>query len=267
MSNPICKHCSKTKFYHEPLTLKCPKPSRSLLVTYEDDKVYDEVVSEPKVLVIPEINQTVSPLLDWKEQITNVDDFVIPLHDKQWVFDTIYKNADVDCEEEADDLKSALNNCDGSIILGKPDTANDGTYLMFGMKTNIGELEDDYCLLDNITLIEWSKLSNLELIEIGTFESHTDIDESKNKGINSFMSEVIGRSLYSPDSVDIKTTADCKSFLKQEYDVEKAKRIKKEKWGQIEYRLFESDEGRHYTLVSYKDKLISHYAFAYNEDY
>ncbi|AFA44787.1 hypothetical protein RaK2_00514 [Klebsiella phage vB_KleM_RaK2] len=195
----------------------------------------------------------------------NNDDFVLPLHDKQWVLNTIRKNSDDDCDVE--ELECALKSCDGSIVLGKPDTENDGTYLMLGMKTNDGFLENDYCLLNNILLKDWSVLENSGLIEIGTFESHIDIDESKNKGITTFMSEVIARSLFSTEALDIKSTDDCKAFLKSEYNVQKAKRIKKEKWGKIEYRIFEDDNGEQYTIVTYCDKLISHYPFAYNEDY
>lgn len=197
----------------------------------------------------------------------NIDDFVLPLHDKQWVLNTIRGNSDADCDDEIEDLERALKECDGSIILGKPDTANDGTYLMFGMKTNDSFLENDYCLLDNILFKEWSVLENTGLIEIGIFESHIDIDESTNKGITNFMSEVIGRSLFSIGLEDIKSTDDCKEFLKSEYKVIKSKRIKKEKWGKIEYRIFEDDNGEQYTIVTYHDKLISHYPFAYNEDY
>lgn len=196
----------------------------------------------------------------------NIDDFVIPLYDKQWVLNEIRETSDADCDDEVDDLERSLKGCDGSIILGKPDTSNDGTYLMFGIKTEDGLLDDDYCALDNILYTHWSLLDS-NFIEIGTFESHTNIDENEHKGITKFMSEVIGRSLYSSDALDVKSTADCKAFLKSEYNVQKAKRIKKEKWGKIEYRLFESDDGKNYTIVSYNDKLISHYAFDYSEDY
>lgn len=234
------------------VTSSCTYNSERCEFTSDDNR--DELLKED---VVEDISTGTGALSD-----LNIDDFVLPLQNKQWVLNNIRSNSD----DETERLDYALEGFDGSIILGKPDTKNNGTYLMFGMKSGTGFL-DDFCLLDNILFKEWQKLNDSGFIEIGIFESHTNVDESEVKGITAFMSEVIGRSLQHTNAVDLKTSAHCKAFLEQEYDVEKAKRIKKEKWGQIEYRLFESDEGRHYTLVSYNDKLISHYAFAYNEDY
>lgn len=195
----------------------------------------------------------------------NIDDFIIPLHDKQWVLNEIRETSDADCDDEVEDLERVLKNSDGSIVLGKPDTAQDGTYVMFGIKHE--DYVDEMGLLDNILYNHWSKLDSPGFIEIGTYEGHMNVDESEHKGITPFITEVIGRSLFSTNALDIKSTADCKAFLKSEYNVQKAKRTKKEKWGKIEYRIFESDDGEQYTIVTYQDKLISHYPFAYNEDY
>lgn len=340
-----CKHCNKTKKYHEEKTLHCPLRSRSLVPSYSDTDVYDEVqeifhtpnavlkvqwsgtynnaqvqdgesttivewrghdlidddgkvinfsrylvdgvnfiftvtcdstgqVSEVIVndkgnfytkvgLGETELQETIQEEVSLKD--LNVDDFIIPLHDKQWVLNEIRETSDADCDDEVEDLERVLKNSDGSIVLGKPDIADDGTYVMFGIKHE--DYVDEMGLLDNILYDHWSKLDSPGFIEIGTYEGHMSVDESEHKDITPFITEVIGRSLYNTSSLDIKSTADCKAFLKSEYNVQKAKRTKKEKWGKIEYRIFESDDGQQYTIVTYQDKLISHYPFAYNEDY
>lgn len=206
-----------------------------------------------------------TPVYSFDELKSKIDDYILPLHDKQWVLENIEKNSDADCDDEREDFERWLKSCDGSIILGKPDTANDGTYVMFGMKFD-GYL-DDVGLLEYITFRRWYDIANAGLVELSCMEGHMDIDEDEHKGITKFMTEIIGRSMYSDTLPDLKSTADCKAFLKSEYGVNKAKRLKKEKWGKIEYRLFESDQGEVYTIVSYNDKLISHYAFDYSEEY
>lgn len=380
MSIPVCKHCSKAKKYHHKQTLHCPNPSRSLMVTYSTENVYEEVaIQNPvqnqvlvnpfpniKEFTIPEIDKIMHDVandkidgfieknsvlevswngkelkfdvewkgyevfgdclndiyfggddykddwdtktepqltvvdkstgqrsnvkfepvtLEWysdeerKEPIKNdflteytlddlkdrIDDFILPLYDKQWVLDKVRSCSDADCDDEVEDIERVLKTSDGSIVLGKPDTAQDGTYVMFGIKSD--GYVDEMGLLDNILFKNWRSLDTSGLIEIGTFEGHMSVDENENKGITTFITEVIGRSLFSTDSIDISTTSNCKAFLKSEYNVTKSKRIKKEKWGKIEYRLFEDDNGEQYTIVSYNDKLISHYAFSYAEDY
>lgn len=280
MTIPVCKHCSKAKKYHERNTLHCPNPSRSLAVTYSTENVYEEdpvqvsvddsvdLTSKVKVsLNDTEIDTIGSGTSNYSfdELKSKIDDYILPLHDKQWVLENIEKNSDADCDDEREDLERWLKACDGSIVLGKPDTANNGTYVMFGMKFD-GYL-DEVGLLNYITFNRWYDIENAGLIDLNCMEGHMDIDEDEHKGITPFMTEIIGRSMYSDTLPDLKSTADCKAFLKSEYGVSKAKRIKKEKWGKIEYRLFESDQGDFYTIVSYNDKLISHYAFDYSEDY
>lgn len=222
----------------------------------------------------------------------NIEKYILPLHDKQWVYDELkkYYLTEYSCydpkemEDEFEEIIKNIKSSNYDIIVGKP---NDdiGMYstdsgLMFGFKDD--GYVDDQSIIEYIIRSKWEDIENAGILDIGSMESYSNVEynpESHNitglpksekamkKEIDSLLSEIIGKSLLSPDTVKVESTADCKALLKSEYNVQKAKRVKKEKWGKIEYRLFESDDGEHYTIVSYNDKLISHYAFDYSEDF
>lgn len=229
--------------------------------------------------------------MKWSEIKARLPEFVIPLHDKAWVLAEIKKGIeemndydmtepdDVECFESDMAFES-----DGSIILGKPNTVEFAGLMeigfQFGLQTNDMWL-DDTSSLEYITQRLWKELSELSILDLRSMESYvsilgeyaetvkpfSDITGAKlKKELNLFVTELIAQSLLGTDNLDMKSTEDCKKFIKEKYSA-KVKRVKKEKWCNIEYRIFEDEDGEQYTIVSYKDKLISHYPFSYEMDY
>lgn len=200
------------------------------------------------------------PVYTIDELKTRIDNYIIPLWDKKWVLNEITQQYSVYGHQGIGWIQRVLADEDGSIILGKPQE-DDDYQLYFGLKN------DDQGILEYVFRDKWADFDDSNFVLFGSSECEMEIYEETYKKFTPFFTEVLGRSLCAPDAIKVYSTSDCKAFLKTEYNVQKAKRIKKEKWGKIEYRIFEDDNGEQYTIVTYCDKLISHYPFAYNEDY
>lgn len=207
----------------------------------------------------------------------NIEDFIIPLHDKKWVVDSIknyrlkeleadYNNDlnNTDYLEEKAELIESFTDYDGSIILGKPTTPSDGySSLMLGLKSD--DYLDDQSLLEYVTQKYWKVLEDKGLIDLRLMESFIGIMDLE-KEQQKFMSEVIAKSLYNEDADNVSSTADCKKVLAKLYGSSKMKRVSKQKWFDIEYRLFHNDDDEEFSIVSYKGKLISHYQMNFAEE-
>ena len=223
--------------------------------------------------------------MKWSDFKARLPEFVIPLHDKKWTLEEFKKGIielndfDMNDPDDVEEYEHDIDlDSDGAIIVGKP-SGDDWTIgMMFGFQNSDGWL-DDTSSIEYITQRHWKELEEHNLVDLRSMESYiavltgnlttNEFDDLKgdklSKEVILFMSELIGQSLFSTNSIDVSSTADCKKFIIDAYN-SKVKRVKKEKWGNLEFRLFEDEDGEQYTIVSYKDKLISHYPFSYTED-
>lgn len=222
--------------------------------------------------------------MKWSDVKARLPELVLPLHDKNWVFDEFKKGLiemnDYDLKDP-DDLEEFQHDLDieinGSFIVGKPTSDDWSIGFMFGFQTDENWL-DDTSSIEYITQRHWKELEDEQLVDLRSMESYMavlptelisnsfDISGDKlQKEVILFMSELIGKSLTGENNQIVKSTADCKKVIESIYSA-KVKRVKKEKWGVLEYRLFEDEDGEQYTIVSYNNNLISHYPFAYTEE-
>ena len=210
--------------------------------------------------------------------LKNLEQYIIPLYDKEWVLSTIknklFKELEEDYEDDDgyDEAHSELleqiesYEIDGSIIFGKPTTPYDGeSSLMLGLKCEGGYL-DDQSLIDYITQEYWKELQSDNLVDLHLMESHMGVMDNIGKERNKLLSEIIAQSLLSPNAAVVKSTDDCKKVLSEQYNCSKVKRISKHKWNNIEYRLFHDENDNEFSIVTYNGKLISHYKLAYVEE-
>lgn len=220
----------------------------------------------------------------WSEFKEKLDSYVLPLYDLEWVKTEVRKSIislnDYDLNDEGDkeeyDCDSEHVDSMTGIVLGHREP-EDFSGFPFGLKTHEGYL-DDQSLIEYITQVHWGELSHLGLIDWRCMESYSEIiyntDDvftdltirARIKELEWFFSTLIGKSLTAPDAPEVKSTADCKKFIQNTYG-KKVKRTKKQKWGEIEFRLFEDEDGEYISIVSFNNKLISHYAFPYGEEY
>lgn len=223
--------------------------------------------------------------MSWSELKAKLDSYVIPLHDLNWVKEEIRKgviemsdydlNDPVDKEEYENDTQY-IETYTG-IIIGLRDPEEFGGF-PFGMKTAEGWL-DDQSVIEYITQRHWKELYDFDVVDWRCMESYSQIiyedyyqqtpelsQVQRNKELDAFFSTLLGKSLTAPDAVDVKSTADCKKFIEANYG-KKVKRTKKQKWGNMEFRLFQDEDGEYVSIVSYDNKLISHYGFPYGEEY
>lgn len=247
--------------------------------TYRGDCVYWHPSTNILFITLGVLN------MNWSELKAKLDSYVLPLHDLNWVKDEIRKGVltlndydlnDPNDKEEYDNDVEYVDTYTG-IVLGLRDPEEFEGF-PFGLKTEEGWL-DDQSIIECITQVHWKELSDLGLVDWRCMESYTEIIYTDHeevfpelsraqrfKELESFFSTLLGKSLTAPDAPTMKSTADCKKFISETYG-KKVKRTKKQKWGDIEFRLFEDEDGEHVSVVSYNDKLISHYAFPYGEEY
>lgn len=221
----------------------------------------------------------------WSELKAKLDSYVLPLHDLNWVKEELRKGVlvlneydlnDPDDKEEYESDTQYIDTYTG-IVLGRRDPEEFSGF-PFGLKTEDGWL-DDQSIIEYITNVHWKELADLGLVDWRCMESYSEIIytdhedvfpdftiRARIKEVEWFFSTLLGKSLTAPDAPEVKSTADCKKFIEATYG-KKVKRTKKQKWGEIEFRLFEDEDGEYVSIVSYNDKLISHYAFPYGEEY
>lgn len=221
----------------------------------------------------------------FSELKAKLDNYVLPLYDSTWVRDQVLKGIielneyDLNDPDDKEEYESDSENIPAapSIVLGRRDPEEFSGF-PFGLKTDDGYL-DDQSLIEYITQVHWKELSDLGLVDWRCMESYSELIYSDHeehfpeltirarvKEIEDFFSTLLGKSLTAPDAIDVKSTADCKKFIQDTYG-KKVKRTKKQKWGEIEFRLFEDEDGEYVSIVSYQNKLISHYEFPYGEEY
>ena len=207
-----------------------------------------------------------------KELKENLDSYIIPLHDSKWAKSKIAEAMTVGYAypPTEDEIKKAQRGVSDGLIIGFPDPEEDFMF-MFGYKDE-GWL-DDRSTIDYITGVFWEEIGDSNIISFGTMESHSEVwydEESPNlrqhkKEVDDFLTHLIGRSLCGPEPTLISSTSDCKKFIEAEYGYKNMKRTANNKWGNFNYRLFETDNGEEVSIVAYNGKLISHYTFTYKD--
>lgn len=200
--------------------------------------------------------------MEWSEVVANKDSMIRPLYNKQWVLNEIKKLMVAGGDYEPEDADAVLTEYDGNLVIGRP--VNDGdeeAIMMFGL-LSAGEYLDDQGLLDYLLYEHFKPLISSVLLP-GTMESVAELsyDEAPKKEVHEVLSYVIGESLSDP-AIPAKnkiSTKDCKEHLVNTWNFSNMKRTKKVKFGLIEVREFENDDGDEATILSYKGRIICSY--------
>lgn len=200
--------------------------------------------------------------MEWSEVVANKDSMIIPLYNKQWVLSEIKKYMVACGDYEAEDADDVLSEFDGNLVIGRPVSDDeDESIMMFGL-LSAGEYLDDQGLLDYL-LYEHFKPLILHVLTPGTMESVAEISycDVPKKEAHEVLSYVIGESLSDPSvpAKDKISTKDCKEHLVNTWNFSNMKRTKKVKFGLIEVREFENDDGDEATILSYKGRIICSY--------
>lgn len=200
--------------------------------------------------------------MEWSEVVANKDSMIRPLYNKRWVLSEIRKLSLACGDYEDDEFDEAIVDYDGSLVIGRPiDDGGDESIMMFGLLSE-GYL-DDRGLLDFILDEQFTPLINFGSFFPGTMESVAELsyDDAPKKEVHEVLSYVIGESLSDPSipAKDKISTKDCKEHLLSTWNFSEMKRTKKVKFGLIEVREFENDDGDEATILSYKGRIINSY--------
>lgn len=200
--------------------------------------------------------------MKWSEVLANKDSMIRPLYNKEWVLNEIKKNMVESGFYKLENVDVILSDYDGSIVIGRPiDDGGDEAVMMFGLLSD-GYL-DDQGLLDCVLYDIFKPLIDHDIFFPGTMESVAELayNEVSKKEILEVLSYVIGESLSNPDvpAKDKISTKDCKEHLVSTWNFSNMKRTKKVKFGLIEVREFENDDGDEATILSYKGRIINSY--------
>lgn len=199
--------------------------------------------------------------MEWSEVVANKDSMIRPLYNKRWVLSEIRKHALACGDYEDDEFDDAVVFYDGSLVVGRPVDDDGESIMMFGLLSE-GYL-DDRGLLDFILDEQFAPLINFGSFFPGTMESVAEIsyDDAPKKEVLEVLSYVIGESLSDPSvpAKDKISTKDCKEHLVNTWSLNNMKRTKKVKFGLIEVREFENENGEDATILSYKGRIICSY--------
>lgn len=200
--------------------------------------------------------------MQWSEVLADKDSMIRPLYNKAWILNEIKKHMVASGDYDIDDVEPVLSSYDGSIIIGRPiDDGDDESVMMFGLLDC--EYLDDQGFLDYVLYDIFKPLIDHGVFLPGTMESVAELsyDDAPKKEVHEVLSYVIGESLSDPSipAKDKISTKDCKEHLLSTWDFSDMKRTKKVKFGLIDVREFENDDGDEATILSYKGRIINSY--------
>lgn len=208
--------------------------------------------------------------MEWSEIVANKDSMIRPLYSKNWVLNEIKKLMVAGDDYDIDDVDPVMSEFDGNLVIGRPiGEDDDESIMMFGL-LSCGVYLDDQGLLDYVLHEQFKPLIDYGVFLPGTMESVAEIsfDDAPKKEVLNVLSYVIGESLSDPavQSKDKISTKDCKEHLLNTWNFNSMKRTKKVKFGLIEVREFENDNGEEATILSYNGRIICSYPHT-SQDY
>ena len=199
--------------------------------------------------------------MEWSEVVANKDSMIRPLFNKQWVLSEIKKLALAGGDYEDDEIDDVLSEFDGSLVIGRPVDDGDEAIMMFGLL--MIDYLDDQGFLDYLLYDIYKPLIDSGVLFPGTMESVAELsyDDVPKKEVHEVLTYILGESLSDPSvpAKDKISTKDCKEHLVNTWNLNNMKRTKKVKFGLIEVREFENENGEDATILSYKGRIICSY--------